>query len=352
MGSEPELGVEELHEADRTTDSLAGAAQPLRSMSLPPEDGLHQPSLHLAKQASLRPGSSKGCFTGVVICCRIKADRHMSETPKKRARTEGRSIWLQPEIKPAAFFAANAFFRRDEFAAAHGGSDSAVRSALAYYVRTGVLLNIRRGVYMVWGAAFDPWLLPSKVHPKAVLAYDGAATFHGLAALRHSLTYLAPRLVPRFDLGEVIFTAVVDPSVDELTANLSTIRSYPHQGHTIAVTTAERTLADCLDNLTLGPDVEHLFERFLSQPDRPLSLDDLVDYATQHTGPVAAARLGLLLSSHPKHRYARTHLAALHRRVPNRTSFATRNREPGGMYFRRWRLVVPMPFAHRLTDEE
>jgi len=66
---------------------------------------------------------------------------------------------------------------------------------LAYHTRTGFLLNCG-AASTCDGRPFDPWLLPSKLHPQGVLAYDGAATFYGLATLEHTCAFSRPPDAP------------------------------------------------------------------------------------------------------------------------------------------------------------
>jgi predicted transcriptional regulator of viral defense system len=257
----------------------------------------------------------------------------------------------RPDLKPHGFFATHPYFRFDEFADAYreaGHSHAAVTAVLAYHVSTGTLINLRRGLYRVAHAPFEPWLIPSKLNRHAVVAYDGAASFHGLTPVGHSLTFLSPRSLG-FTLNEVVYRGVAWPDLADPAARVSSgFAELPKNGHPIAVTSLERTLADCLERTDLAPDFHHLFGGFLDKPDLPLDLDQLVHYTVHECSPICAARVGLLLCAHPHHRYAREHLATLAKRVPARTSYATPDREPGGKYFARWRLVVPRSLADHL----
>lgn len=253
-----------------------------------------------------------------------------------------------------AFFADRVFFSRDEFAAAYaaaGHSASSVHEVLAYYSGTGVLISIRRGLYLVAGATFDPFVLPSKLHPRAVIAYDGAAAFHGLAGVGNSFCFLSPRALPRYTINETIYRAIADPSVTKADPKHPTIHAYPHGKQKLAVTSYERTLADCLDRIDLGPNVTDLALRFFGAVERRLDLRRLQTYATEHCGAVGCARLGLLLSGHPRYREARDVLDALAAKVQARTTYATHDREPGGTYYARWRLMVPKALSDHIPAD-
>lgn len=268
-----------------------------------------------------------------------------------RSVTDAKKGDPSPTRTATDIFRDRCFFRREEFVAdylAAGHSSGAAREALHYYVGTGVLLNIRRGVYMVAGATFDPYLLPSKLHPLAVIAYDGAAAFHGLAELQHSLCFLVPGAMRVYRISETLYRAIADPSVAKPDPKHPTIHAYPHGKQKVAVTSVERTLADCLDRLDLGPDATELGLRFFRQRERRLDLQRLLAYATERCGGLGCARLGLILSGHPAYRHAREALNVLAEKVPRRSAYAAKNREPGGVYYARWRLTVPRALADHI----
>jgi hypothetical protein len=78
-------------------------------------------------------------------------------------------------------------FRLETFRDAHvaSGRDAQTSaSLLRYHVAQGHLVSLRRGLYARVGP-LDPWLLGSRLTADAVLAYDGALSFHGLTGLEH-----------------------------------------------------------------------------------------------------------------------------------------------------------------------
>jgi predicted transcriptional regulator of viral defense system len=266
-----------------------------------------------------------------------------------RSRAGPRTI-----TNPHDFFATHSFFCREEFIdfyAAHGHSRGAALARLKYYVRKRTLIRLRRGVYMVWEGDFDAWLLPSKLTPLAVLAYDGAASFHDLSGLGYSLSFLAPRSM-RYVFSDVIFHGITTPGLENVEQRERMGRRLTRDGYEVLVTSIARTIADCLDRLEWAPPVEELFEKLLDRAN-PIAFDadEAVRHALEQSGPAGCARLGLLLSSHPEHRHLRTHLDALSRRIPGHTVYGTQNREPGGFYFRRWHLVMPQPLARQLSND-
>jgi predicted transcriptional regulator of viral defense system len=262
------------------------------------------------------------------------------------------------DLKAHAFFGTHPIFHRDEFIEAYtaaGHSRPAALAALNYHCRTRALLNIRRCLYVVEATdflGFDVCLLPSRLTPLAVLAYDGAAAFHGLAETEYQLCFLAPRSI-RYVFSEIIFRGILTPGLDDtVERQLEGDRLVERNGQQICVTSLARTIADCLNHLDRSPPVEHLFNLLLDRTRRlTFDVDEAVRHALKRSSPAGCARLGLLLSSHPQHHTERAHLDALSRRVARHTVYGTQDREPGGFYFRRWHLVMPQPLASQLSND-
>ncbi|MBL8953175.1 MAG: hypothetical protein JNK82_20525 [Myxococcaceae bacterium] len=285
-------------------------------------------------------------------CFRRNAGHTRPTTPPSGLRYRGfrrRENRTGAVVKAQTFFARHPFFRRDELVAAYeavGSSATSAKRALDYDAKTGVLLNVRQGVYMVNGPAFDAWLLPAKLHPEAVLAYDGAALMHGLAELDHSVSDLAPRYVRPLWLGEVAFRSVVEPETGDVVSRMGFVKNLVRDGHEVAVTTLERTIVDCFDDLDRAPPLEGLFDSLLARA--TLDVEAVAREALQRAGPAGCARVGLLLASRPERSEVRGQLAELERRSPRETTYATRDRAPGGYYARRWHLQVPRAMSMQL----
>ncbi|MBL8950074.1 MAG: type IV toxin-antitoxin system AbiEi family antitoxin domain-containing protein [Myxococcaceae bacterium] len=254
-------------------------------------------------------------------------------------------------MKLHAFFERHRIFRREELVEAYeaeGKSPAAARAAIDYHVRRGALMRVRQGVYMRQDIPFDAWRLPQKLHPDAVLAYDAAASFYGMSELDHSFCYLAPRRIPHLWLGEIAFRAVVEPSVADVVSRFDFVRECTRDGQQVAVTTPELTIVDCCDRLDRAPPLEVLFDSLLSRDARPLDCDAVVAWALKRASPAGCARVGMLLSARPEAATLRKQLAALERRRPIETTYATQDRRPGGRYSARWHLTVPDALSKRV----
>ena len=254
----------------------------------------------------------------------------MSEAnePKRRPRPG-----LQ--MKAADFIARNPIFGSEEFVAAHtasGRSPATSRALLRYHARAGRILSLRRGLYAKKGWV-DPWVLGCRLASDAVIAYDGALSFHGLTGLGHGISYLTAEPGRRFVYNEVVYLPVkAGPFSHE--ALLETER----EGQPLTVTSRERTLVDLLDRLDLAPKPAELWRHFDAAG--VLDLEAMVRWARRLSSGVLAARLGFFLENRKGTTPAV--LLALERLRPRSPAYFDRaHRRPGGIYLPRWNLVVP-----------
>jgi hypothetical protein len=151
-----------------------------------------------------------------------------------------------------------------------------------------------------------------KLAPDAVLAYEGAASFHGLLSLEHSIEILTAQKLRYFMLDEVIFTPVRarDPRAEEH------VQKVRRDGHLYYLTSRERTLVDLLDRIDHDTDLSRLWNAFRSAG--PIDSALMLAYAKKLGRALTSARLGLFLES----------LGG-----PERVEFV-----------RRWNLIVPRAF--------
>jgi predicted transcriptional regulator of viral defense system len=263
----------------------------------------------------------------------------MRKTPEKRPRPAGR----RPRFKAAEFYSAHPVFRFDEFLRAHtaaGRSPETSAALLRNHVASGQLRNLRRGLYATLGGeGIDPWLVGSRLAEDAVLAYDGALSFHGLTGLGHGMSLFTQERVSRFVFAEVVYRAVPPPAAlaKEREWGGGIIKT-ERDGLELRVTTRERALVDVVDRLDLAPFEENLFDLFLAAGD--LDVGFMVRYVRALGNALAAARLGCLLEHRPG--VSPAHLLAIERLRPSGPAyFDRRHRNRGDTFLSRWNLVVP-----------
>lgn len=241
-------------------------------------------------------------------------------------------------VKPAEFFDSHAVFRFDEFLLAHaasGASPKTTDALLSYYVATSRLTNLRRGLYArAGGTDPDPWVVGSRLSKDAVIAYDGALTFHGLWPLQHSISFLTRTRASRFVFDEMIYRPVRLPVALGKDWG-GHILSLERAGQPLKVTSRERTLVDLLDRLDLFYGSRALWDCFrAARPD----WSELISYARRLGNRLVVGRLAVFLQL----------LGANNRVLDGLDGFAPRSacyfdkREPtaGGEIFPRWNVIV------------
>ncbi len=252
----------------------------------------------------------------------------------------------KPET-PVAYLERHAIFRLEDFTAAHRSptrSAATIRSLLRYHVSTGRLRNVRRGLYASAQKELDPWVLASRLSSDAVLAYDGALSFHHLGGDDVRISFLTRQQVRPFTFEQVEYTPVRPPS-SLGTRWRAEVIEVERAGEKVFVTSIERTLVDALDRLDLlrrSEDIDEIAEK-LRRCFVSLDLDNsrMVTHARNLGGGLLAARLGFLLEHLPNIR-ARD-LELLEKQRPRSPAYFDRTlREEETMVFmRRWNLMVP-----------
>lgn len=281
------------------------------------------------------------CFPCVKLVVIARVKRNKSNRPRRQAPRADRSGHPGPAIKPSDFIARNPVFRFDELLEAHtasGRSPQTTAALLRYHVRTGRLAHLRRGLYATRGP-IDPWVLGSRLARDAVLAYDGALSFHGLTGLGHGISFLTTERVGRFAYCEVVYLPVKPPAaVAELADWGGGLVELERAGQRLKVTSKERTLVEVLDRIDLAPSPGELRECFAEVG--PLDVELMVRHARLLGNRLAAARLGFFLEQHRSASPA--DLRALERLRPSGTAyFDRRNRRKGDSFIGRWNLIVP-----------
>ena len=260
-------------------------------------------------------------------------------TGKRVQRPIGRRRKRQ---SPAQFIAEHPVFRLEELLAADGTrSLAAVKAALGYHVAQGRIVCFKRGLYTRGLRGIDPWLLGSRLTPDAVLAYDGALSFHDVTDLGYGMSLLSRHRVRYLVHNEVCYRTVPPPkALAKLADPGGTVVEREREGVMVRVTTLERAFVDCLDRPELGPGLEELCE--LLQAERHLDLTRMVDYARRLGHPIVAARLGLFAEHHRAWGQAALELAALERMRPSTaTRFDPAHRGKAERYVQRWNVSAP-----------
>ncbi len=265
-------------------------------------------------------------------------------------------------MKSLEFFAKRPVFTYDEFVAALGRKDQAKRTRdalLAYHVRTGRLVHVRRGLYVTVPRGtdparcpVDPYLLAAKLTDDAVLAYHTALEFHGRAhSVMERFIYLTARHSRALDFRGQRFQAVPVPkALRENGRETLGVKTAERQGAAVRVTSLERTLVDLLDRPGLGGGWEEIWRSLESV--EFFDLDRVVEYALALRNATTAAKVGFYLEVHRKALMATDdHLKPLREHRPKEPHYLDRASRKPGRLAGKWNLVVPVEVLERSWEE-
>lgn len=250
------------------------------------------------------------------------------------------------QVKLPDFFATHPVFTRSEFGEVRNQASARTgTNLLAYYVRTGRLLRVRRGLYAVVPrgvdvATFspDPYLVATRLAPDAVVAYHAALQYRGRTYSIWNRFHVVTRTkVTAFTFRGSTFLPVRPPT--RTGGGTDGIVEKSHAGGTVRVTTFERTLVDLVDAPDVGGGWEEVW-RSLEMVDY-FHLDAVVREALARDTAITAARVGFFLEQHRdvlqvEERY----LALLRARRLKQPAYLDARRTPGRLVAS-WNLVVP-----------
>lgn len=232
-------------------------------------------------------------------------------------------------------------------------------SLLAYYKKTGRIIQIRRGLYASIPLGSNPdtypvdrFLVTSNMVPDAVLAYHSALEFHGMAysAWNHCL-YAASRPVDdvRFRSQRIRGTAFPRP-LTQARAQHYAVLELPHRRDTLRVTSLERTLVDVLDRPHLAGGWEEIWRSLEMMA--WIDVEQVVEYVLLLRNATAVAKVGFYLDQHREElMLSDRHLMPLREHIPRQPVYWHRSDRTPGRLATAWNIVVPEAIWERAWDE-
>lgn len=224
-----------------------------------------------------------------------------------------------------------------------------MEALLAYHVKSGNLLRLRKGLYATVPAGsdpstvpVDPFLVAAKLTPDSILAYHTAFEFHGKA---HSptteffyLTHLSAR--PLTFRGQR-FRGVRPPAaLLREGAELSNVIEADRMGVSVRVTNIERTMVDVLDRPELGGGWEEIWRSL--EGVEFFDLDAVIEYAMLLENATTVAKVGFFLEQHRERLMVEErHLEQLRKHAPRAPHYLIRGERSPGKLIAGWNLVVP-----------
>ncbi len=264
-------------------------------------------------------------------------------------------------MKLLDFFARRPVFTYEEFAAAldaDGPRSVKTRdSLLAYHMKTGRILRVRRGLYasVPFGASLDTFpvdtfLLAGKMSEDAVIAYHTALEFYGKAhSVREELLFLTRKAIRPLSFRGYEFRGVRFPNaLVKENQEFFAVETAERVGLPVRVTSLERTLVDVLDRPDLGGGWEEIWRSM--EGVEFFNLDRILDYTLLLNNASTAAKVGLYLEQHQKELMVEdAHLKRLRDNIPKQPTYMARNAK--GRLVKQWNLVVPRHVLDRAWEE-
>ncbi len=261
------------------------------------------------------------------------------------------------------FLPAHPVFTLAEFAEWYSSrrttGDRTVEALLAYHVKSGHLVRIRKGLYAAVprgstaaGVPIDPFLVTGKLTPDAILAYHTALEFQGKA---HSPTreffYLTSLAARPLEFRGQRFRAVHAPAaLRSKRAEHSNVLTADRMGLGVRVTNLERTMVDVLDRPHLGGGWEEIWRSL--EGVAFFDLDAVVEYALLLENATTIAKVGFFLEQHKEHLMVEErHLDLLRKNIPRVPHYLSRENRRSGKLVSGWNLVVPPEVLERRWQE-
>jgi len=261
------------------------------------------------------------------------------------------------------FFARHPVFTHQEFVAFSSAEEprsvKTLEALLAYHCRTGRIVRVRRGLFIVVppgvkpnACPVDPYLLAAKMSDDAVLAYHTALEFHGKAySVTEQFQYLTNRASRPLVFRSQRFRGVLFPKkLRDKKEDLYGVKESERAGLIVRVTSFERTLVDVLDRPDLGGSWEEIWRSLESV--EFFELEQVIKYAILLGNATTVAKVGFFLEQHRDTLMANdSHLERLRECRPNKPHYMERNGKRAGRFMAHWNLVVPENVSERSWEE-
>jgi predicted transcriptional regulator of viral defense system len=265
-------------------------------------------------------------------------------------------------MKLQEFFTKHPVFTYEEFAeffiVKESRSARTRDSLLAYYIRGGRLLRIKRGLFVtvppgedLKSYPVDSFLLAAKITGDAVLAYHTALEFYGKAhSVHESFLYLTGTFPRPLTFRGYRFRGVRFPKKLGDEKRLFCVNAEERSGISIRVTNLERTMVDVLDRPELGGGWEEIWRSLESI--EFLKLDQVVEYTLLLKNRTTVAKVGFFLEQHREDLMVNdSNLDALRNLRPRKPHYMIRTSRKPGRLVANWNLVVPEEILNRSWQE-
>ena len=257
------------------------------------------------------------------------------------------------------FFYKHPVFRLDEiiqWKRSNGIIISTAKNLLAYYLKQGRIVSIKRGLYAVVSPdesiddlMVDPYLVAGKASDQGALGYHTALELHGVAysSFEH-FYFVTSEKIRRFQFQGRSYQAVTPPS--SLADDDIEVIIVNRQGVDVRVTSIERTFVDMLDRIELSGG----WGEVLRSVGRigVLDIDRIVTYCLLMNKSILSAKVGYVLEQRLGV-FAPTddQLKLLQNNKPRRPIYVSVAKGKPSKLCRKWNIMLP-PGVYRKVWEE
>jgi predicted transcriptional regulator of viral defense system len=236
------------------------------------------------------------------------------------------------------------------------GKTASGRMLLKYYLGTGRIKQVRKGLYLSvppgrpTGA--DPYLISAKMAADSVVAFHTAMQFHGkVYTVRNDYVCCSHSRVRPFEYNGQAFRAVLFPRA--LLANgqeMFGVEQAESQGEPLRVTSLERTMVDMLQRPDLSGGWKEVW-RSLEMVEY-YYLDKVIEYVELLGNSTTAAKVGMFLDQHREQLMVEpSYLERLKTLRPKSPHYIERSYKGGSKFLPDWNLVVPDYVSDRRWEE-
>ena len=266
-------------------------------------------------------------------------------------------------MKAEQFFYEHPVFNYREFVewkAKQGTTNNnSIRIALQYYVKTGKLLHLRRGLYAivppnasVKNHKVDSYLIAGKVVNDSILAYHTALELHGLAySSFEQLTFFTKHQVKTFEIGPQRYQPIILPkTLTKGKGSLFGVEIINRQGVELKITNISRTFVDVIDRIDLSGGIEEVYRSV--ENIASLDVDAAIKYCLMFNNARLAAKVGYFLEQR-KGAFAITdkQLRLLLTNRPRVPQYLSKKLQKNCCLVRKWNLMMPQYLLNKAWEE-
>jgi len=260
------------------------------------------------------------------------------------------------------FLALNQIFTIEEVRKALDlkATTSTLNNLLAYHLKRGHILRIRKGLYYTIPRGskaetcpVDSYLIAAKMADDAVLAHHTALDYYGkLHSMRNDRLYLTSHKIGKsFTFRNVTYKGVSIPK--ELATSSDSefgIQPIDRMGINIRITTLERTFVDVLDRPSLTGEWEEIWRSLESI--EYFDLKKILDYTLLLKSATTCARVAFFLESHREALHVSEEFLQLFKpHIPKSPHYFDRKKKGPHQLIARWNLIVPKSLLQRIWEE-